>query len=108
VSGNEELQATFGAMGISAEALNGMGTEELYYRVADAVAAAGTETAKLQILTSIFGNRMAGELLPMLEQGGAKRRELGGSAAVMSTMPMTVPQMSGSIPKAMVTKRFIP
>jgi len=84
VNGNEELRATFAAMGISVEQLAGMGTEELYYRVADAVAGASGETQKLEIASTIFGQRLAGELIPMLEQGGDRMRELGGSAAVLS------------------------
>ena len=84
VNGNQDLRATFANMGISVEQLAGMGTEELYYHVADAVAGAAGETDKLQIATSVFGNRLGGELLPLLDMGGDELRRLGGSAAVMS------------------------
>jgi chemotaxis protein histidine kinase CheA len=84
LNGNEELKATFEGMGISMDQLAGMGTEELFQRVADAVAGTTSDTEKLTIATAVFGNRMAGELIPLLEQGGERIRALGASSAVMS------------------------
>jgi len=79
-----ETRDAFAAMGITLEQLRSMPTEELFYRVANGVQAATSETEKLSLASSVFGSRMAGEMIPMLELGGEKIRELGGSAGVMS------------------------
>lgn len=84
VEKNGEARRAFAQMGVTLEELRRMPTEELFQRTANAVQAAGSETEKLSIATAVFGNRIAGELIPLLNLGGAKIRELGGSAGVMS------------------------
>jgi hypothetical protein len=84
IQGNASLRETFDQVGISVSELSGMGAEALYYRVSDAVAGATTETEKLTIAGSLFGDRLAGQLIPMLDQGGEAMRELGDKAGVMS------------------------
>lgn len=84
VNGSGKARDAFLGMGISMEQLQSMPTEELYYRIADALSATSDETAKITIATGLFGSKLAGEMIPYLEQGGEQLRSLGSSAGVMS------------------------
>lgn len=84
VNGTGRARDAFLGMGISMEELQSMPTEEMYYRIADALANTTNETDKITLATSLFGSKMAGEMIPYLEQGSERLRELGGSAGVMS------------------------
>jgi hypothetical protein len=84
VSGSGKAREAFLGMGISMEQLQLMTTEEVYYRIADALANTTNETDKITLATSLFGSKLAGEMIPYLEQGSERLQELGGSAGVMS------------------------
>lgn len=84
VNGGGKAREAFESMGISMEQLQSMPTEEIYYRIADALANTTNETDKITLATSLFGSRLAGEMIPYLEQGSERLRELGSSAGVMS------------------------
>jgi hypothetical protein len=84
VNGAGTAREAFLGIGISMEQLQSMSTEEVYYRIADALAETTNETDKITLATSLFGSKLAGEMIPYLEQGSERLRELGGSAGVMS------------------------
>lgn len=81
-----DARTVFNAVGVSTEQLRdgSLGSEEAFYRVADAVAHASTEAEQLQITTAVFGAKLAGELVPVLALGRKGLEDLGGQAAVVS------------------------
>lgn len=80
------------ARGLAKMQAAGMAANDIY-AFADSVAAAKTENEAFAIAAGVLGNKLATQLLPMLEIGGSEMRRLGESATVMSDK--TVEAMSG-------------
>lgn len=81
-----EARDVFNAVGISTEQLQKgeVSAEEAFYRVADAVKHASNESEQLSIVTAVFGNRIGGELVPMLSLGRSGMEDLAKGATVLS------------------------
>lgn len=81
-----EAAKVFTDAGISAEQLSSgaVGSEEAFFRIADAVSNARSELEQVAIANAVFGSKLGGELVPMLALGRKGLEELGGSAAVLS------------------------
>lgn len=86
VSGGEKSREVFAAAGISIESLsNGsVNAEQAFLKLADVIANTKDENQKLAAISDIFGAKMAGELLPILNQGSEALTANGNSATVMS------------------------
>lgn len=85
-NGSKEAADVWASAGVSLESVRSgsVSAEDALYALATYVAATEDETRKLSIATSVFGDRLAGEILPILEQGGEGMRKLGESATVLS------------------------
>ena len=83
--GTSTYRESLGAIGISLKDLQGLNTEQMLKRIAQAAKAAGIETAKTQgALATAFGARLAGllgsyiESAEAAEQWAERLREVGG------------------------------
>lgn len=85
-NGSKEAADVWASAGVSLESVRSgsVSAEDALYALATYVAATEDETRKLSIATSVFGDKLAGEILPILEQGGEGMRKLGESATVLS------------------------
>jgi hypothetical protein len=80
VSGSFEQQRAFSALGISAEELKNLSTEEVFYRISDAFSGAADGAAKTTIAMTLLGKSGA-DLIPTLNMG---RSELQKFSATFS------------------------
>lgn len=70
---------TLKAMGVTASS-----TDEALFQVADKIAATEDPMMRLKLATDAFG-KSGQDMLPLLVQGGEALREMGGSAAIVTT-----------------------
>jgi len=82
ISNGGQLLQYFNDIGISQEQLQNMSTEELFLTVADAIANCSTESDKMTLATAMFGEKVASEMLPMLDKGKDGILELANTAPV--------------------------
>ena len=66
----------FEQLGVSAEALKNLKPEEQFMVIADAARELGVSTERTGALADIFGQRMAKDVIPMLDLGAEGMREL--------------------------------
>lgn len=80
--GNKASVEAFKKLGISIRDTNGKmkSTDQVFRDVANRVANATTELERASIASSVFGNKMGPELLPLLKQGEAGLAQLGTEA----------------------------
>lgn len=69
-AGSKEYQRILKMVGLSSDALKGMGIEQMYQTVLDKVTALETPQKKLAALTGLFGETLARKLTPALANGG--------------------------------------
>lgn len=87
-TGDEAAEKQFKKLGLSAEDFANMSFEDAFFKVADSISGMEDNAKKVAAATSIFGDKMGGKLLPMLEavRGGIKdvREEYEGMLGVAS------------------------
>jgi hypothetical protein len=84
VSGEKKATDGFAALGISLQELRNNSPEGILFKIADGLAKVGDENERLNVLTGILGNRLGGQLLPLLGQGSEELRNLMNQAATLS------------------------
>jgi lambda family phage tail tape measure protein len=77
--GNKDAAAAFAAVGISLKSLKSASPEDLLGRVADAFAKSADGAGKAAVANELFGTQ-GKNLIPLLDQGSARLRELGATA----------------------------
>ena len=83
-AGEKKATDAFSALGISLEDIRKGSPETILYKIADGLSKVSDENERLNMLTGILGNRLGGQLLPLLGQGSAELRELMSTAATLS------------------------
>ena len=81
-SGNKQLVAAFGSIGLRAADLRNMSAEQIFNRISDAVAKMRDPVLKAALAEKLLG-KSAAEMIAFLEEGSGGIRELGKDAAVM-------------------------
>lgn len=81
-SGNKQLVAAFGSIGLRAADLRNMNAEQIFNRISDAVARMRDPVLKAALAEKLLG-KSASEMIAFLEEGSGGIRELGKDAAVM-------------------------
>lgn len=66
-----EAQAAFTAIGLDAQKLAGQGMDQSLRQIADGLANIKNPAEQARVAAEIFGERVSGRLLPMLDQGAA-------------------------------------
>ena len=86
VNGSASAASVWSAAGVSLDAVRDgtVSAEQAMYSFSTYIAGTADETKKLSDVATVFGDKLAGEMLPVMEMGGEEMRRLGGSAAVMS------------------------
>lgn len=57
---------------------------DAFYKTADAVKYAASDVDALRIANAMFGEKLAGEVIPVLQSGGEEMRKMGGEINVVS------------------------
>lgn len=83
-AGEKKATDAFSALGISLDDIRKGNPETILFKIADGLSKVGDENERLNMLTNILGNRLGGQLLPLLGEGSAQMRELMNQAAVLS------------------------
>jgi hypothetical protein len=98
-SGNQLAIDKLKALGFTDEQIRSgtIKTTDVFLQLANAMESAGSDADKLAILTAVFGDKVATDLLPLLDQTRAKLRETFGSTPVMSNE--TLQQMDNMMDK---------
>lgn len=79
-AGNEEVAATYAALGISAEEAAAATPEELFAMMADGFASVTDASERLSIASTIFGDEIAASLIPVLSAGSEGLEEMAAQA----------------------------
>lgn len=69
--GNAALSASFAKVGLNAQALKGMGMDQQFLQIADALAAVPNAGDRAQLALQLLGEEAGKKLLPILSQGSA-------------------------------------
>lgn len=77
-SGSFEQQRAFAALGISADELRNLSTEEVFYRISDAFSGAADGAAKTTIAMTLLGKSGA-DLIPTLNMGRAELQKFSAT-----------------------------
>lgn len=83
-AGEKKATDAFSALGISLDDIRKGNPETILYKIADGLAKCGDENERLNMLTGILGNRLAGQLFPLLSEGSENLRQLMAQAATLS------------------------
>lgn len=78
--GNEETAKTYALLGISAQEAAAATPEELFKRMADGFAGVTDASERLAIASSLFGDRIASKLIPLLSKGSVGLEEMAQQA----------------------------
>lgn len=81
-SGNKQLVAAFGSIGLRAADLRNMSAEQIFNRISDAVARMRDPVLKAALAEKLLG-KSASEMIAFLEEGSGGIQKLGKDAAVM-------------------------
>lgn len=84
VAGEKKATEAFSALGIGLAEIRNNSPEAILFKIADGLAKVGDENERLNMLTGILGNRLGGQLLPLLGQGSEELRSLMNQAATLS------------------------
>ncbi len=93
--GNKDAAAAFAAVGISLKTLKSASPEDLLGRIADAFAKSADGAGKAAVANELFGSQ-GKNLIPLLDQGSARLRELGATATDVAAVlsGKTIAQLS--------------
>ena len=69
--GNEEAAATYAALGISIDQVTAAKPEQLFALMADGFGNVADASTRLALASTLFGDRIASQLLPLLDNGSA-------------------------------------
>jgi hypothetical protein len=83
-AGEKKATDAFSALGISLEDIRRGNPETILFKIADGLSKVGDENQRLNMLTEILGNRLGGQLLPLLGEGSENLRQLMSQAATLS------------------------
>ena len=84
VAGEKKATEAFSALGIGLAEIRNNSPEAILFKIADGLSKVGDENERLNMLTGILGNRLGGQLLPLLGQGSEELRNLMNQAATLS------------------------
>lgn len=70
LAGTDKMVAAFGALGIKAKDVEGLGTDEVFALIGQKVYEADDQTAAFNATTDILGSKLAGNLIPTLKAVG--------------------------------------
>ena len=82
-NGDVELAKAFADVGVSVKELKNLNSEELFYKIADAMKEGKLAGIEFDTITTIMG-KSAGDLIPTLELGSAGIRDFAYAVEIMS------------------------
>ena len=84
--GNKDVAATYAALGLSAEEVAKARPEQLLALMADGFTGVTDASERLAIASSLFGDRIASKLLPLLAGGSAGLAEMAAEAHALGVI----------------------
>ncbi len=70
LAGTDKMVAAFGALGIKAKDVEGLGTDQVFALIGQKIVETDDQTAAFNATTDILGAKLAGKLIPTLQQVG--------------------------------------
>jgi hypothetical protein len=78
-TGSKEQTIAFEALGISADDLRNLKTEDVFYKIADAFQQTATDADKVEVAARLLGKSVGPDLIPLLNEGSAALKKFGAS-----------------------------